>query len=391
MTGHAVSQLGSSFSYIAMMAKYGELSHSSSGWAYVAVCKALPFTMFGLIIGYVIDRSNRKLLILGCDLIRFGLFLAIAWCTDLTLFFVLVFLASTFEAIYGPTFKSLITHILSAEKLLAANSLEETLRSIVSIMGIAISGLLVGVLDISTCLIIDAFTFLFSAINIVTIQNLKTHVSDTQPDSEGVVKQIVKGVKILRDHREIHFPLLLWTFIVLLVAYEGPLFFPFLTEKGWSGATTSGYVFACVSSGALLTSFFLLRARSAPVKKFLTVGCVIVVDALVLNIIVWTTNLFLMLAVSLILGVTETLFRTYSVTQIQQAIPKETVGRVFSSISMVQEPIRIFAMLASALVATTFSARTGMWIGVTLEYAIGLAIIFTAMGLRGQSTILDRT
>lgn len=378
LLGQAVSQIGTSFSYIAVMAKFFELSGSADGWAYLAAVKVLPFVLFGVLLGYLTDKCNRKAIIFASDFCRFLLYIAIAFCQDLNLFYGLVFLSSMFEAAYLPTYKSFVTDILKKNSLLGANSIEETVRSTLAILGVALSGVLIGWVGVKTCFLLDAATYLFSALNILTIPGLRAiaqgaHEAPENPEGqEPLLKQVLRGLSEIKSRHEIHYPLFLWTFIVLIVAYEAPLFFPLAVEKGWDGAAAVGYMYAAVSLGSFLSSLYLLRTGNSPVKDLAMVSLVIFIDATVLWGIIQIPVYSVALSIAFLLGVTETLFRTYAVTEVQKNIPKETVGRVFSCVSTLQEPMKILAILAAGSLVQGFSAITAFNSAIGMEYVVGI-------------------
>jgi MFS family permease len=67
-SGQAVSQLGSSFTLFAMPLLVFKLTHSATNLALTTAAEFVPCLLFGLLLGAVVDRFDRKRLMLGSDI-----------------------------------------------------------------------------------------------------------------------------------------------------------------------------------------------------------------------------------------------------------------------------------------------------------------------------------
>jgi DHA3 family macrolide efflux protein-like MFS transporter len=370
--GQCVSQFGTGFSYIALMAKFQGLADSPSAWPFLAAAKGLPFALFGVLLGYLTDRFDRRKVLFVADFCRFWLYLAIAGCSSLRSLYVLVFLSSIFEAAYLPAYRSLVTTLLDPDELLAANSMEETVRSLVNIGGVAASGVLVSLAGVRLCFCIDATTYLVSAINMLLIPALQGYVGG---NTEGALKvELFRGMRLIRTTRALFLPLLVSTLVTFLIAFEAPLFFPLVTEKGWGGAAATGYIFAAVCVGSLLSSLCLLRHDRSPITTARGVALILLLDAACLVGVVWPRPFIAALVLSFGLGVTETCFRTFSVTRIQEVVPAEALGRVFATTSMLHEPLKILCMLAAGALLQVTTAQMALFSAAAMELVCALAL-----------------
>lgn len=381
--GRTISLFGTSISYIAIMQRFYDLAGSASHWAYLAAVKAIPFLIFGLAIGYLADKFNKKMILITSDFARVILYLALAFCQDLHLFFVLTFLASIFEAAYEPTYKSLATGILSKEELFAANSLEESTKSIFAVLGIGVAGLMVGTLGTTFCLQLDALSYALSGLTVCLVPYRKSEDIATF-NQKSFREEFLLGLKTLQKTPAIYYPLFVWTLIVLIISFESPMFFPLMIEKNWGGADVAGYFYAMVSLGSFATSIFLLRKLHSPMQGTRSLALLLFLDATALAGILLVKALWLGLLFAVALGVIEILFRTYSITFIQRSIPVEASGRVFSAIYMIHEPLRVFAMLGSGLIVSQYSAVTGFGVAIGLEYILVLISLIATSQLIGR-------
>src|SRR6202050_5973687 len=67
-TGQAVSQLGGSFTTFALPLLVFKLTHSATNLALTTAAEFVPYLLFGLLLGAVVDRFDRKRLMLGSDI-----------------------------------------------------------------------------------------------------------------------------------------------------------------------------------------------------------------------------------------------------------------------------------------------------------------------------------
>src|ERR1700728_3624090 len=67
-SGQAVSQLGGSFTMFAMPLLVFKLTHSATNLSWTTVSEFVPYLLFGLLLGAVVDRFDRKRLMLARDI-----------------------------------------------------------------------------------------------------------------------------------------------------------------------------------------------------------------------------------------------------------------------------------------------------------------------------------
>src|SRR5258708_1069793 len=68
--GQMISQLGSSFTAFALPLLVFRLTHSATNLALTMAANFLPYLLFGLVLGAVVDRVNRKRMMVWVDLAR---------------------------------------------------------------------------------------------------------------------------------------------------------------------------------------------------------------------------------------------------------------------------------------------------------------------------------
>src|SRR5437773_6829699 len=68
--GQAISQLGDWFNSVAVYALLLDLTGSATAVAWMMIVQFLPFAIVGPVAGVVVDRVNRRRLMIGADVVR---------------------------------------------------------------------------------------------------------------------------------------------------------------------------------------------------------------------------------------------------------------------------------------------------------------------------------
>ncbi|WP_040793740.1 MFS transporter [Nocardia paucivorans] len=371
--GYLVSQLGTAVSRIALMAQLVQMSGSPHDWAYLAAVQAIPYATFGLMVGYITDRFDRRRVLIACDMARCLIFVLIPFAQSLPQLFALAFAAGTFNAVYAPTYRALTAELVDARRLLTVNALEQTGNGVIMAIGIGLSGLLIASVPIAVCFYIDAATYGICAVVLATLP--ATKAARERAASTGLRRELLAGIVAVRATPAVRYPMLVSATLTVLVAFQGPMFFPLVDERKWGGAAEVGYMTAIAAAGAVVTGIALARRERAPLSSRYALGAVLVCDAVAVLVLGGTGWYALAASLCLLLGVTETLLTTFATTEIQRQAPPEACGRIFAALGIVAEPARVVAMLASGLVVGALGALPGFALSAAAEGLLGIATI----------------
>lgn len=149
-TARVVSRLGSALGYVVLLWFVFAETGSALAVVYVGLAEFLPTIVFGLFSGAVVDRYERRRVIVLSTLGRSAAMGALVISLYLGGFSLpIIVLASAIFAIcatfFGPGSQALLPEIVARDSLDRANGLFESSESIVAIAGSASAGLLVVV------------------------------------------------------------------------------------------------------------------------------------------------------------------------------------------------------------------------------------------------------
>jgi MFS family permease len=192
--------------------------------------EALPFALLGLFAGVLVDRTRKLPLIIICDVGRAVALLAIpiaAWTglLSMALLYTVGFLIGAFSVIGWPAYQVFMTERVGRERLVEANAKIGVSDSAAQLIGPGLAGALIQWLTAPVAILLDAFSFAFSAWMLRGIPPAPTDAPKALPRS--VKTEIREGLAVIWHNRTLRS--LVWTiglwqvfrhgFIAIVVLY----------------------------------------------------------------------------------------------------------------------------------------------------------------------------
>jgi predicted MFS family arabinose efflux permease len=198
--GQLTSQVGSSFTLFALPLLVFKLTHSATNLALTTASNLLPYLLFGLVLGALVDRVNRRRMMLLTDV---GRAVVITVLPVLALFgelrvvdiYAVAFVQATLGILFNVGQFAAIPSLVGRDDLVAANGRIMATNSAGQIFGPVLAGVLVTLMSPADLLFFDAASFAISAATLAAIRR-----SFNAADRPGLADTGVKG--LLRDVRE---------------------------------------------------------------------------------------------------------------------------------------------------------------------------------------------
>ncbi len=182
--GQVVSELGDWLNSIAIYMLVIQLGGGGMAMALTMMAKLMPVFFVSPLAGVLIDRVDRRAILMASDLLRFVVVLCFLFVDapgELWLLYTLVIIEIALAGFFEPARSAMIPSLTKREELVSANALSGSTWSVMVAVGAALGGVLVSWFGIQTAFIIDACTFLVSAFFISRIPGSKP---PKRPDSE---------------------------------------------------------------------------------------------------------------------------------------------------------------------------------------------------------------
>ena len=208
--GQTVSQLGDWFSAIAVYALLLDLTGSATSVAWMMIAQFLPFAIVGPVAGVVVDRVNRRTLMIVADLLRGVVVLGLllirrpdqVWIAYAVTAVMVVGLERSSSRPGQPPFPN----ITSAEELLPANALSSALWSGMLAIGASVGGLATVVAGPQVAFLLNAVSFFVSAIFIARTRYDATPPLVARPQGLMALtglSDLVEGFGYVRKHAHV--------------------------------------------------------------------------------------------------------------------------------------------------------------------------------------------
>ncbi|HEV8049190.1 MAG TPA: MFS transporter, partial [Thermoplasmata archaeon] len=204
--GSVTSAAGTSIGSIVLIWLVYNATHSPIAISLLGIAQFLPTLLFGLLAGALIDRWDRRRLMLACDVARavcFGalaLFVLVYGASTVVLIGV-VFAVAAFSTAFRPATNATIPRILPAPDVADGNGLLQGGSTIASFIGSPIGGVLVVTVGAVIGLALNALTFAISATTIflMVIPMARRPTDGTTAARTSLWTEVGEGLRYLRS------------------------------------------------------------------------------------------------------------------------------------------------------------------------------------------------
>lgn len=149
---------------------------SAIKFAFLLSISAIPPIIISPISGVIVDRINKKILIVLLNLIDFFVlsinifvFLENKRISIMEIYVLVILLAIT-SSIFNPAVSTIIPSIIEKELLIDANGFNSICKNVALLCAPMLSGFLFGIYGLNIILFIDCISFLIAAVNFVFIK-----------------------------------------------------------------------------------------------------------------------------------------------------------------------------------------------------------------------------
>jgi MFS family permease len=252
-----LSDWGDAMARVAISALVLHQSGSATFAAAVFAVSFLPQVFGQALLAPYADRVSRRTLLVVCDLLRAAfvgvLVLAVVVEVPLAVLLVLLFVVELVGAPFFAAGYALLTEVFDDRSLfLRASSLTSLTSQLNQVLGVALGGLVVGVLGPRRALWIDAATFVVSAVILgVAVRPRKAAATLGLPGLVDLGRDVRQGLAYLRHDVSLRALLVLaWAMTLALVAPEA-VALPYALSHG-ADAKVGGVLLAAVPFGAVM-------------------------------------------------------------------------------------------------------------------------------------------
>ena len=202
-TGQTISQLGSSFTLFALPLLVFKLTGSAVNLAITTASEMVPYLLFGLLIGALADRLNRKRMMITVDVLRAGVIATIpvlAALNHLNVWWIYGagFVGTTLTIFFESGQFAAIPSLVNTDDLVGANGKIQASYSAAAVAGPLLAGLLVAIMPLYDVLYVDAASFVVSALSLALIS--RSFDSSTTREASTIREDVKEGLRYVLRH-----------------------------------------------------------------------------------------------------------------------------------------------------------------------------------------------
>jgi MFS family permease len=204
--GQTISTLGTNISTLALPLLVLALTHSPAQAGLLTATRLLPYLLFSLPAGALLDRWNRKSVMIGCDLVRWlalgsvPLAFALGHLTLIQLYLV-AFVEGTAYVFFSLAQITALPQVVSSAHLPQAYALDTTTEYIGTLLGPGLGGFLIGLVPLvalgaSLAYLVDSISYLVSLVSLLFIR-VSFQLKRTASSKLTLRKEIAEGLRFL--------------------------------------------------------------------------------------------------------------------------------------------------------------------------------------------------
>ena len=252
--GMTISLLGDGIFLVAEAWQVYDLNNDPLALSLVGTAWTLGMVAFLLTGGLISDRADRRQVLILADLVRAAALLgmgvlSITGTIEIWHLAALAALMGIGDAFFGPAFGAIVPDIVSAEHLVQANALQQVVEQAAArLAGPAIGGLVVAALGVGPAFLVDAGTFLLSAVAVAALR-VRSRAVERARSARAELRE---GFEFVRQEPW------LWSTLISaslsLLFFLGPLevLLPYVVRNDLhAGAGGFGLVLAAAGVGAI--------------------------------------------------------------------------------------------------------------------------------------------
>ena len=359
-----------------------EITGSAMALGILGLCGATPRLMLGALGGVLVDRYDRKRLLVVIEFLSalpVLIFLAL-YSFHALLFWHLLALEILFgsiRAVNPSASQSILADLVPREHLMNAVSLYTIGFNFARIVGPSLGGVLILWIGVGGCYWVFAASLIVAAIGLLLIRLKDERAAN--PDQD-FLREFKEGFQYVWNS-----PLILssivaaYTFSVLIVTYQRflPVFAKEVLDVGPEGL---GLLMAAPGVGAIASLTFL-ASMGERWNKGMLLWITTTITPIFLILFCASPLFWLSVVLLALVGAGQVSFRTISRVIIQIEAPRDLLGRVMSVFNM-DQGMRSVGSIVMGAFATIFGASLGIALTAAVSLMITTTLFYRLLGKR---------
>jgi predicted MFS family arabinose efflux permease len=329
----------------------------------------LPYLLFGVVAGALVDRVRRKPVLVSADLARFALMgliplLAAFGRLTMPVLIVLTALVGVLSLAYDAAHQSFLPRLVPTERLAEANARLQQTDSATQMAGPALAGALVQVVGGATAVLVDAVSFLLSGL---LLARVRVDEPVERPESRNLRREMREGLSWVYRHRVLAAMALtghIWFFFNAIASTVVPLY---LVRVLHANSFAYGVLVALPGVGGVIGSLLSTRiGRRFGVGPVIVVGHWLSPLAYLLIPLGGTgiVGVLLVGAAQFVFGFGMGMESPLEMGYRQSVTPDRLQGRMNATMRSINRGSLAFGALLGGVLADSIGLSAALWVGI---------------------------
>lgn len=354
--------------------------------AWAAIAGILPQTLIGPFTGALIDRWDRKRIMMFADsfIALCTLILAILFWRDIAQvwhIFGLLGLRSIGSAFHMPAMQASVPLLAPTDQLTRIAGVNQIIASVSQIAGPALGAMLITIWDIEYVLLFDVIGALLAVTSLFFV-----HIPNPEKE-EGVERDILKemkeGAMIILRNRGLS---LVFLYSILVVFFLVPIsvLFPLMTLEYFKGTEFQAGIIEAIWSVGALAGGAIMGAKVYKVNRVALVNWMYLLCGLTFFLSgILSPDGFVWFAVlTAIGGVSGAVYNSAFTGLVQTKIDPTALGRVFSMFFTISLIPAMLGLIGIGFLADGLGLTTSFILSGAIIIVIGVAAFLTPPAMR---------
>jgi len=390
--GHGISTFGDMVTFLAIPMIVYNLTGSKSALSLSVLVRVIPVILIGPFAGALVDRLDRKKIMIFSDLLRAILTIALILSPDkylLTMIYIVVFLKSLIGIFFAPAFNSSIPAIIKKGDLLSANSIFGVTGNILQFASPLIGGALITLFGARSVLMVDMVSFIVSAIAIYFINIPKREESARKLITPGLLlKDIGEGLKFMVNSKYLKIIMITTMITQFGQGFISPLWLPYVVEGLQRPSADFSKLVAMQGLGSVIgTTVILLIGikKSKSYKLLYSIFTLMTGVTIFMQITTLNFNIFIMWGTLVGVFISGMGISTQTITQ--HVAKYEILGRVSSTMNIINQVFMAAAVAIAGIMGNQWSTRI-LFIMACSIWLVG-CVIGSGLMMSNKEEIVD--
>ncbi len=370
--GQLVSILGDTVYAIALGFWLLATTGSTALMGTLMAVSLLPRILVAPVAGVVVDRVDRRRLMIAMDVVRGGTIVLVAAAAltgmlQVWMVFGAGVLIGLCGAFFSPAASSAIPDITARSKLVPANSLFGMLQTGGNVVGNSAGGVLFQAFGAPLLFLFNGLSYLFSAASLAFVRVPATQGGGARPSFGADLRAGLQFVWRFRGMRA----MLMAAVVVNFFASMGiVLFLPLFQQAPGLGPARYGIAMACFNGGLLAGMAATAAIRVPASRRFAVFAACGVLTSVGLAVFAHAGSFAVMAMILVAAGLANGVMGVYIMTTVQLATPAGMRGKVFSLLGMIFQGLTPLAFALGGIAAELVPVKAL----ITASFAVMLAV-----------------